>query len=926
MRLFWQFLIPVIFTTFIINGCAETLESSDSISENQIDWRGVLDSAPANPEQNWVYFDLAENVTFIFSDTGWDTMSISGLDGVNLNWLGALDSFPEEGVMNSVFFHNTDSVSYIFTDTSWDTLSISGTDGISIDWRGTLLEAPTDAVFNTGYHNSITGMSYIYNGGEWEIISIDGIAGEDLIWLGTSETVPLDPVLNSAYYNSTDKVSYVFDGTAWQVICRDGLEGEEGESLLWLGALPEAPTAAENLNAYYNTTDKITYIYNGVVWEIFAKSGADGKDFIWLGEFDVHPDPNSSIANTGYFNTTDSTSYIFDGTAWNTLCNGGKDGINGTNGLDGIAISWLGSYHSAPTQKSINNAYFNLTDSTSYIFDGTNWRILAKSGKDGVIINWRGSSTYVPYNPQEYDAYFDTDDRNSYIYIQGGWQLLSQGGQDGVDGLSITWLGSFKTKPYSASQNDAYYNTNEGITYIYNNGGWEIFSKDGKDGEDAFIETDFVRGYVESGDTLRLTHNMSSYDLHYNAQYYTEGNLINSISYIDPNWINPYVETLDTLLYSDQSTIRKLKRLSDNSVIHLYSNFDSMYKGGWFAPISESGSLGDLIRFSDKTVIALFDMVELDNGTKAFSYLDMDKDGRSVVSFVNGSNNVTLVTIDSLAGNIAMCKSGANEVAVFTTDSLGRVSITRVSEDSIESRAVVVDTVNGAGVSSYTAEMLSNGTIALAHKSSEGTFVSIVGTDNSVLSSEIITAGVDAEVKDMILQNSKLFLHLSYRDSAVISRLSTSGIVEADTTLEDVTDMKFQKLNDSQLIMMVKQKSRGVSVGGLYYTIPACNKVEVLNEDFSIYSSNKFSKFITNFEFVVLDDKSLAVTQTTSSYDSGKLYYTHFEVSTLSPRIFLKAFSSNQVGLINATGRPLEMSIGVIKSRAEHPNALKAER
>ncbi len=49
-----------------------------------------------------------------------------------------------------------------------------------------------------------------------------GIASERLFWQGTLATPPASPSINWAYYNSTDKKSYIWDGIAWQVLAQDG--------------------------------------------------------------------------------------------------------------------------------------------------------------------------------------------------------------------------------------------------------------------------------------------------------------------------------------------------------------------------------------------------------------------------------------------------------------------------------------------------------------------------------------------------------------------------------------------------------------------------------------------------------------------------------------------------------------------------------
>src|SRR5690554_8207433 len=41
-------------------------------------------------------------------------------------------------------------------------------------------------------------------------------------------TSPTSPALNDGYYNSTDGVSYVWNGTAWQIVAQDGSDGATG--------------------------------------------------------------------------------------------------------------------------------------------------------------------------------------------------------------------------------------------------------------------------------------------------------------------------------------------------------------------------------------------------------------------------------------------------------------------------------------------------------------------------------------------------------------------------------------------------------------------------------------------------------------------------------------------------------------------------
>lgn len=61
----------------------------------------------------------------------------------------------------------------------------------------------------------------------------------------------------------------------------------------------------------------------------------------------------------------------------------GATGAQGPTGADGVPILWKGNLSSGPTSPQLNWAYYNTVDKTSYIWDGTTWKILCKDGING---------------------------------------------------------------------------------------------------------------------------------------------------------------------------------------------------------------------------------------------------------------------------------------------------------------------------------------------------------------------------------------------------------------------------------------------------------------------------------------------------------------------------------------------------------------
>jgi len=103
----------------------------------------------------------------------------------------------------------------------------------------------------------------------------------------------------------------------------------------------------------------------------------DSLRFEWIGDFAAEPYVCDAIHEyDAYRNTTDGAGYFCDGTAWRLIA---QDGVDGSNGSNGVSIQWLGSFATAPTSPTLNQAYYNTTDGNSYIYNGTAWVVLAPS-------------------------------------------------------------------------------------------------------------------------------------------------------------------------------------------------------------------------------------------------------------------------------------------------------------------------------------------------------------------------------------------------------------------------------------------------------------------------------------------------------------------------------------------------------------------
>lgn len=294
------------------------------------------------------------------------------------------------------------------------------------------------------------------------------------IWKGSLPSAPNNPEVGWAYYNTSVKKSFIYDGSSWQIMAQDGTDGL---SIIWQGELSTAPSNPQINWAYYNTIDGNSYIYNGNSWDLLAKSGRDGASgiLLWLGSYSVAP--NNPSDGWAYYNTTDGVSYIYYNDSWKILSK------------DGDSIIWKGALTSAPENPSLNWAYYNINDQTSYIWNGSQWDTLSTSvGGDTIVtlgITWLGTLASAPLNPVIGNAYYNSTLGASYVYDGSSWQQISKDGINGTSseaGYLITWKGSYSSAPSNPKAGWAYYNTSTRKSYIYDGSSWQILAQDGANG------------------------------------------------------------------------------------------------------------------------------------------------------------------------------------------------------------------------------------------------------------------------------------------------------------------------------------------------------------------------------------------------------------------------------------------------------------
>lgn len=441
-----------------------TFFSSSDDFRTGMRWRGSCASADdiEAPQYLDAYFNTTDGCSYIYNGSSWEKLAEKGSkgeggnDGVSINWRGEYDN-PNQ-ISNpqnlDAYYNTTDGCSYIYNGIYWNKLSSKGddgNDGKSINWRGEYDNS--DQISNPQnldtYYNTTDGCAYIYDGYNWNKLSSKGDNGKSINWRGSFEyeSSVLNPQELDAYYNTKWGCSYIYVNSTWYKM------SEQGQSIRWRGSYSDANSVSDPkyLDVYFNTTTGCAYIFDAYgYWSKISAKGSDGKNgkdgingsfMRWRGSF---ANPNN-ISNPqyldAYYNTTNGCSYIYNGNSWDLLA---RSGIDGASGSENGGIRWRGTFskaHEVISPQSLD-AYFNTTDGCSYIFNGTQWQLLAQSGNDGISINWLGSfvnSTSI-YDPKYLDAYFNTTENCAYIYNGSSWEVLAKG--PGTGGSENPFTGS----------------------------------------------------------------------------------------------------------------------------------------------------------------------------------------------------------------------------------------------------------------------------------------------------------------------------------------------------------------------------------------------------------------------------------------------------------------------------------------------------
>lgn len=109
------------------------------------------------------------------------------------------------------------------------------------------------------------------------------------------------------------------------------------------------------------------------------------------------------------------------------------NGPTGPQGPAGISINWLGTFAAAPGTPNLNDAYYDSTLGQSFVWDGTNWNIIAQDGTAGSFTAGPGISIISGVISNIGDL--DSLNELQTITRSGGMITLSDGGGSVIDSV-----------------------------------------------------------------------------------------------------------------------------------------------------------------------------------------------------------------------------------------------------------------------------------------------------------------------------------------------------------------------------------------------------------------------------------------------------------------------------------------------------------
>ena len=98
------------------------------------------------------------------------------------------------------------------------------------------------------------------------------------------------------------------------------------------------------------------------------------------------------------------------------------------------------------------------------------------------VLIWKGNLDEAPDNPEKGWAYYNSREGISYVYTGSSWEIIAK------DGVGIIWKGELTEAPEDPERNWAYFNRLDGNSYIFDGTEWNFLAKSGSDGTSGILK------------------------------------------------------------------------------------------------------------------------------------------------------------------------------------------------------------------------------------------------------------------------------------------------------------------------------------------------------------------------------------------------------------------------------------------------------
>ncbi len=228
----------------------------------------------------------------------------------------------------------------------------------------------------------------------------------------------------------------------------------------------------------------------------------------------------------------------------------GDTGLKGDTGAQGVSITDVSKTSgdgSAGTTDTYTITYSDSSTDTFPVYNGAD----GTDGTDGATIT---TGSGAPTGGNDGDLYIDTDTYDLYKKSSGSWSTIGNikgatgdTGDTGPQGISLNWLADASSHPLSPSENDAYYNTTDNKSYVYDGAAWQTVVEDGAAGADGSDGIDGDQWTYGSGAPTNTT--SQTYDTYY---INTDDNSVHYKASGTTTWSQ--ISTLTGALYTTTST------------------------------------------------------------------------------------------------------------------------------------------------------------------------------------------------------------------------------------------------------------------------------------------------------------------------------------------------------------------------------------